>query len=225
MLTEPAAVALLYTASLSGRLELLPKLMTRIRQERTGPTLLVDLGRSCAPDAWICDATGGRGMLVAMDAMGYDAFHIGPGDALYTQPAIVEQLRGVILTPLAAGPWSGVARRSGMVFRFAARVDSVPPNAEPADLTIALRLGKYAAADVEADGERRMLTLDGGWTSADPLLGRLDIALLPETPYIRVVSQAQLAIRDDLTLDPTISSVIEFVESEARFAERKRGST
>src|SRR5713226_1788509 len=105
MLTEPAAVALLYTASLGGRLELLPRLMTRIRQERTRPTLLVDLGRSCAPGTWICDATGGRGMLVAMDAMGYDAFHIGPGDLLYMQPAMVNQLRQIILTPLAAGPW------------------------------------------------------------------------------------------------------------------------
>ena len=225
MLTEATNVALLYTASLGGRLALLPKLMTRIRQERTGPTLLVDLGRACVEGAWICDATDGRGMLVAMDAMGYDAFHIGPGDALYSQPALVEQMRGHIMTPFAAGPWSGVARRSGVVFRFAARFDVIPPNAEPADLTIALQFGKYPRADVEADGERRMLTLDAGATGDEPLLGRLDMALLPESPYIRIVSQASLAIPDDLMPDPTISSVIEFVESEARFAERKRGPT
>lgn len=225
MLTEPATVALLYTASLGGRLSLLPKLMTRIRQERTGPTLLVDLGHSCAEGAWICDATDGRGMLVAMDAMGYDAFHIGPGDSLYSRPALVEQMRGVIMTPLAAGPWSGVAHRSGMVFRFAARFDVVPPNAEPADLIIALQFGKYPRADVEVDVERRMLALDGGWTGNEPLLGRLDMALLPEPPYIRIISQARLAIPEDLMPDPTISSVIEFVESEARFVERKRGPT
>src|SRR5512142_2385980 len=109
MLTEPTPVSLLYTAALEGRLALLPRLLTRIKQERAaihGIPLLVDLGRSCTADAWICEATGGRGMLVAMDAMGYDAFHIGPQDMLYTQPAAVDQLRAVIQTPLAAGPWT-----------------------------------------------------------------------------------------------------------------------
>src|SRR5689334_19491361 len=110
MLTEPLQVAVLYTAALSGQLHLLPRLMTRIRQERynsPGPSLLVDLGRSCISTTWICEVTDGRGMLVAMDGMGYDAFHIGAADPLYLQPATVMQLREVLLTPLAAGPWSG----------------------------------------------------------------------------------------------------------------------
>src|SRR5438105_12565829 len=130
MLTEPTMVALLYTASLAGRLDLLPRLMTRIRQERTGHTLLVDLGRACLPGTAICEATDGRGMLVAMDAMGYDAFHIGPADPLYTQPATVETLRHVIGTAFAAGPWWGTSTRKGMVFRFAARPDVGPLNEE-----------------------------------------------------------------------------------------------
>src|SRR5258708_23856682 len=105
MLPEPTTGMLLYTASLGGRVELLPRLMTRIPQERlahTGPALLVDLGRSCDGASWICEATDGRGMLVAMDAMGYDVFHIGASDALYSQPAVVQQLRAVFNTPLAA---------------------------------------------------------------------------------------------------------------------------
>jgi hypothetical protein len=226
VLTEPTNVMLLYTASLAGRLDLLPRLFTRVRQERvghTGPALLIDLGRSCMPGTWICDVTDGRGMLVAMDAMGYDAFHIGPADPLYSQPATVQALRQAINTQFAAGPWASTVTRQGMIYRFAARLDVIPPHAEPADLTVTLQLGQYPRADVETDGERRLLAFDAGWTSLDPLLGRLDIALLPEPPYISVVSQAQLSISDTLMPDPTVSSIIEFVESEARYAEGKRG--
>src|SRR5260221_3646119 len=190
MLTEPTTVMLLYTAALGGRVDLLPRLMTRIRQERlahTGPALLVDLGCSCDGTSWICEATDGRGMLVAMDAMGYDAFHIGAADALYSQPAVVQQLRSVINTPLAAGPWFGKATRKGLVFQFAARLEvmlNTLGEGEPADrpdLLIALQLGQYPRADVESDGDTRLLTLDAGLAAGtERWLGRLAMALLPE---------------------------------------------
>jgi hypothetical protein len=219
---DATAVRLLYTAALEGRLTFLPRLFTRIRQERAsapGITLLADLGRSCAPGIRICDVTGGRAMLVAMDAMGYDVFHIGPQDMLYTQPVVVEQLRGVIQTRLAAGPWTGTVRRAGKVFVFANSLNVW----EPADLTIALRLGDQPVTEAAWDGARRTLFLDAGWTASEPLLGRLDMVLMPESPYIEITSQAQLSFPPDLLPDPTIMGVIEFVESEAHQAEQKRG--
>jgi hypothetical protein len=227
MLIESTSLVILYTAALNGRLEFLPKLMTRIRQERAaalGPTVLVDLGKSCAAGTWICDTTDGRGMLVAMDAMGYDAFHIGSADPLYTQPGIVQGLRSVLNTPIAAGPWDGVSRRKGLVISLSARVDQRPQLAEPADLHIVLQLGKYERADVDFDGQTRLLMLDGGWTDNEILLGKLDVALLPDDPYIRVVSQSRLDLPTNLMPDPSITGIIEFVESEAHQAERKRGT-
>ncbi len=216
------AVTLLYTAALDGRLELLPRLFTRIRQERAtvkGITLLVDLGRSCVPGTWICDATGGRGMLVSMDAMGYDAFHLGPQDMLYTQPALVQALRSVILTPFAAGPWVAKVQRAGMTFVFASTLDSN----EQADLTVALRLSDSDQVEASWSGTRRTLLLDPGWLEPEPLLGRLDLVLLAEPPYIAVERRTQLVLPSDLPPDPSMAGVIEFVESEARYAERKRG--
>lgn len=223
MLDTP--VTLMYTAALEGRLELLPMLFTRIREERatiSGIPLLVDLGRSCAPTAWLCDATEGRGMLVAMDAMGYDAFHIGPQDMLYTRPMEVEQLRGVMLTQLAAGPWRAVVTRKEHTFVFANALD-VRALTKPPDLIIALRLSDTPRAEASGDETARKLFFDAGWTESEPLLGRLDMVLMQEPPYIEIIDQRQLTLPTDLLPDPTIAGVIEFVESEARYAQRKRG--
>jgi hypothetical protein len=209
---------------LDGRLPILPFLFTRLRQERAteGQTLLVDLGRSCQPGAWICDTTGGRGMLVAMDAMGYDAFHIGPLDALYTQPALVQQIRQVIATPLAAGPWFARVVRKGRTFVLYNA--AATPRTEPADLLVALRLSGGGQVQAAWQGSRRLLLLDSELVEGSPVLGRVDIVLLAEPPYIRLVDRAVLTIPADLPPDPTIAGVIEFVENEARYAERKRGN-
>lgn len=216
-------ITLLYTASLNGQLDLLPRLFTGIRHERTtaaGPVFLVDLGRSCVPDTWICEATGSRGMLVAMDAMGYDAFHVGPKDPLYTQPAMVQQLRDVILTPLAAGPWQGKATRQDVTVIFMNAVNTQMP--EPADLVVALRYSSTPQIETAYYRDRRTLLLDPG--RDEPTFGRLDMVLTDEPPYILIEKHLMLPLPHDAIADPTISSVIEFVESEARYAERKRGS-
>src|SRR5438128_2120399 len=134
--TPTTRIKLLYTAALEGRLSLLPMLFTRIRQERhepAGPVLLVDLGRACVPGMWICDVTEGKAMLVAMDAIGYDAFHLGPRDPLYSQPGTVQELRGMLLTSFAAGPWMARVTRNEQAFIFASRADVAR---EQADLTV-----------------------------------------------------------------------------------------
>jgi hypothetical protein len=224
MLEQDTAITLIYTAALEGRIALLPTLFTRIKQERHPDpiSLLVDLGRSCAPDTWICEATEGRGMLVAMDAMGYDAFHIGPQDALYTQPALVQQIRQIIATPLAAGPWLGKVTRKGLTFVMA-NAAALSPRTESADLTIGLRFSDQARLEITADPRQRILWLDGGTPAQTPLIGRVDVRLLPDTPFIEIIEHKLLDLPDDLPPDPTISGAIEFVESEARYALKKRG--
>ncbi len=160
-------------------------------------------------------------MLVAMDAMGYDAFHIGPEDFLYTQPAVVQQLRTVIQTQLAAGPWKSIVNRAEKVFVFA----NTLAVQDQADLIVALRLSRLARMEAAWRESRRTLFFDPGWQNPEPLLGRLDVVLRPEAPYIDAAEPLQLALSPDLLPDPTMTSVVEFVESEARYAERKRGQT
>ncbi len=86
---------ILYTANLRGKLELLPRLHTFIKQLKALPivdesdvmlcavqppipprTVLLDLGNACDSAVWHCAATEGRSMLIALDAMGYDAANV-----------------------------------------------------------------------------------------------------------------------------------------------------
>jgi hypothetical protein len=221
---KPTPIRVLYTAALEGRLSLLPRLFTRIKQERTGtaiPTLLVDLGRACAAGTWLCNATEGRGMLVAMDAMGYDAFHIGGLDPLYSQPALVQQLRRSITTPLAAGPWTGNITRLGLTFVLA-NATALAALAEPADLTLGLHLSHEMRIQPLCEDQRRVLWLDSGLPTTSPAFGRVDVTLHPGAPLVEVTNHRLLNIPEDTLPDPTIAGVIEFVESEARYALKKR---
>ena len=83
-----------YTCDLRGDLDALPRMQTFLRQLKAlygedavrvcaddpappgGRFLLLDIGGSCAPDVWHCDASGGRSMPVALDGMGYHAINV-----------------------------------------------------------------------------------------------------------------------------------------------------
>lgn len=67
---------ILYTEHLRGDLRLLPRLATFLRRLRTADTFLIDLGASCTPEVWPCGITGGRAVLVVLDAIGYDAANV-----------------------------------------------------------------------------------------------------------------------------------------------------
>ena len=76
---KPLSLTLFYTANIAGDLALLPRLFTFLLQLRTDarrPTLLLDLGGSCADEVWHCRVTGGRSTLIALDAMGYHAANV-----------------------------------------------------------------------------------------------------------------------------------------------------
>lgn len=74
---------LLYTASLNGQIELLPRLYTFLRTLRSEfqPALVIDLGDACAADVWHCADTDGRSMLIVLDGMGYTAANARALDA------------------------------------------------------------------------------------------------------------------------------------------------
>lgn len=230
MIERTQPVSILYTASLNGQIERLPRLFTQIKLERAAAperaVFLVDLGQSCRDDIWPCRATGGRAMLVAMDAMGYDAFHIGALDMLYAQPALVNQLRQIVVTRFAAGPWHVDVKRRDVLIRLT-NAQQLEPEAvrdvNGADVIVGLRLAESADVRVQHASGVRIVWLQGAASEGEDTLalGRVDVTLTPDAPFITLDSSTRLRSEGDYAPDPTISGVIDFVLSEARAAGKR----
>lgn len=222
----PNRLTVLYTACLRGRLAELPRLYTMIKHTRAelqGPSILLDLGESCASDEWLCQATAGRVLLVAMDSMGYDAFYLDRADPLVSDPLTFRKLQEVILTPLVTDANSlTLTKHAPDGGRWALRLmGSDSPDREttivPDDetLTIGLRRAVPTAESTFFDSARHMVYLTDQWDALQ--VGQLELALNEG----RITAHTYFVLTPDVPPDPTISSVVEFVAAEARYASRR----
>jgi hypothetical protein len=215
-------LVILYTANLRGDLDLLPRLYTFIRQLKNQTadlehdvmicmvepvsyrTLLLDLGDSCAPGVWHCHATGGRSTLIVMDAMGYDAANV-TGFLTAEGRARLEGNVSVGLVDVAH-TW-----QDDDVFITNGSRRGEPPS-RPYRIHIAL---------TPATATR----LDGSTLHLAPVnVGQVGMAQVAS-----IGGNLTLAAHDVFDLpaktppDPTIAATVEFVVSEARQYERKKG--
>jgi hypothetical protein len=224
----PDRLTVLYTACLRGRLGALPRLFTLIKRERAtvrGPVILLDLGESCSPDVWLCNASDGRAALAAMDSMGYDACYIDHADPLASDPLTFGKLQEVIVTPLVTetspvtltkqspGTASWQLRLIGGETPF----QPGPTISGDALLTIRLRRTVPTAESTRYDSVRYTLQLTDQWDILQ--VGRLELALTEG----RIAAHTRQTLAPDVSPDPTISSVVEFVAAEAQSAARRRG--
>ncbi len=222
----PSIITILYTVSLRGQLELLPSLFTRIKRERAvapGVVLLVDLGESCIPNHWLCDATAGRALFVAMDSMGYDAFYLDNADPLYGDAITLGKLRSILLTPIVTDSQSVLLTKrdvtgQSLALRLMGAAEMLPEPDTTVSATLRLKRGMHSASHVEAVNGQPLLVVEE--SGADGMLGRLTVALTDDPPFRVITDQQQLTAEGPP--DPTISSVVEFVESEARYASRNQ---
>ena len=209
-------LSILYTGNLRGNLDLLPRLFTFLRTLRAQAQrfeddtnvdvcalqpparrlLLVDVGDSCSADVWHCAVTGGRSILMVLDAMGYDAVQVS--GMLTTearaqldgavQLALVDVDGGLALPDLhvtaAAEPGY-----SGLQFVLQAREDAVLDDKRlyPARLQ---------------PGEVGILHIAAG------------------TP--RLSAHHRFPLPATTPPDPTIAGTVDFVLSEARSLQKRR---
>jgi len=222
----PERLTVLYTACLHGRLGALPRLYTLLKRERAalrGPAITLDLGESCTPDIWLCNATGGRAALVAMDSMGYDAYYINHADPLASDPVTFGKLQEVIVTPLVTDdqPVTITKRMPGSAswhVRLAGTESADEPEMAADELIIRLRCAVPTAKSTRYDSARRTLYLTDQWDILQ--VGRLELALAEG----RIAVHTHQVLAPDLPPDPTITSVVDFVAAEAQYASR-RGKT
>jgi hypothetical protein len=211
--SEPETITFLATAHLSGELALLPRLFTLIRRERSaarGPTVLFDLGDTCAVEVWVCRATMGRAPFLVLDSMGYDGAVIGGPEQAPIPPSSLRLLAGQLLMPVIIWGRPRTLANGGVTFTVAAGNPVALP--EPPVLVI--------------DRSTRALPLPG---SSPPVLGDVAQGCLQcvdvAWPAWTVREARLLAVDDDTPADPTIAAVVALVEEEARqFAQSQGGS-
>ncbi len=212
-------LTIFYTGNLRGQIEILPHLHTFIRElgrgriddddevmlcavqpPTPGQTLLLDLGDSCAADAWHCAATGGRSVLLGLDAMGYHAANV---EGLLTAEArarLADNFLSVALVD-AAQSWQSedvvVSYKGG----FETRPYSLHISFEPA---------------LKTTLEKRRLRLA---SVSGPQVGMARVSGLPAAPTLAAAAVFDLPA--NTPPDPTIAGAVDFVLSEARLFARR----
>ncbi len=203
---KPLDLIVFYTHNLRGDLDLLPRLYTLIHKLKSAPyegrKLLVDLGDSCSPDVWHCDATGGRSTLIVMDAMGYDAanasgFLTAEGRA---------KLEGNVSVGMVAGEHS--FERDRIVFTCQPQTDS-----ELFQISLAAAEENRVEGSVLFLGGIRPETVGMAWVKFGE----------DGKPHLFSQDKAGFGLYPAILPDPTIAATVEFVVSEARRYERKKG--
>jgi hypothetical protein len=231
-------LTLLYTHGLRGDLEALPKLYSFLRQlkayytseevvqvcaldpaETPGRVLLLDLGENCAPDVWHCAVSGGRSTLVVLDGMGYDAARtenapekeakMGEGVRLALVDAQTPRMIEDVLITVSPSPLQTQAQ--GLLSplpRSGERGENTPAYTlnivlAPAETTRldGNMLSLAVVSGVAQVGAARLARVVEGWTLTGQEIHELPRRILP---------------------DPTIAASVDFVLSEARYAQKRQ---
>ncbi|MCD4685391.1 MAG: hypothetical protein K8S97_05605 [Anaerolineae bacterium] len=216
-MTEISSITVLYTANLRGALHLLPQLSTLIqgvRRVAEGPVFLLDLGDTCAKDAWVCQATQGRAPFLVLDSMGYDAAVIGGNEQVPIPPSALRQLvqHNDMVMPVIIWQRPKTLTKRGVQFTVLPGI--VAANATSSNEAPALRIDRGAATLPDVGSSHPVL----GDVPQGHLAG-IDIAW----PAWTVQHAKLLALEATIPIDPSIAAVVELVESEARQQAQKHG--
>jgi hypothetical protein len=169
-----------------------------------GRVLLLDLGDSCAPDVWHCQVSGGRSTLVMLDGMGYEAARADGAAEL--QAKMGEGVRLALVDEAAPREIEGVLMTAGNDRGgFQTRPYNLVIDLTPADETRldGDRLALARLDSPEKVGVAQLTQIIGRW-----MLTNREIHELPRR----------------IAPDPTIAASVDFVLSEARYAQKRRAS-
>ncbi len=204
---KPLGLTLLYTSNIRGDIPMLPRLYTfmqRLKPARRQGCLLLDLGHACAAEVWHCRLTQGRSTLIVLDGMGYHAANV-------------------------AGTLDPISRRKVAAQMTMALVDDsqdwhyqIPPVTDrgitatlrPQDPSARLQICLSPAAATKVQDNILYL---GDVRARQIGRVRLDLHPLP-----RLVAAAVHDLPPHTPANPSLAAAVEFVESEARYYQRKR---
>ncbi len=216
-------LTIIYTHNLRGDLDVLPRLYNFQRQlkalyaedvvqvcaddpaQAPGRVLLLDLGESCADDVWHCTVTNGRSTLVALDGMGYDAARVSDAAALRAKMgdgvrmALVDETHPHTIEDVviaATEHEEGLETHSYSLHILMGAAETTRLEGEQLSLA-----GLNGSQQV---GVARLTQIVGRWTLTAYEIHNLPRRTLP---------------------DPTIAASVDFVISEARYAQKRQKSS
>lgn len=212
-------LTILYTHNLRGDLDVLPRLYNFQRQLKAlyseavvqvcaddpaaapGRVLLLDLGESCAPDVWHCDVTGGRSTLVLLDGMGYNAARVSDAPFLRAKMgdgvsmALVDEAKPHVIEDVIIA-----TRDEATSAPYTLRIVLAASETTRLDGHTLHLAGLNSSQQV---GTARLAFIVGRWTLTGDEIHELPKRTLP---------------------DPTITGSVDFVISEARYAQKRQKS-
>ncbi len=195
-----------YTGDLRGDLDILPRLYTLLKSLRArvteGRTLYVDIGGACVADVWHCDISGGRSMVIVLDGMGCAAANVSSSIddesrakmGDNTVIALVDAAHDHVVDELAFTLTPPAQVEIG-VLAIVLAPDTITALRDQILRLGAVRAGQIGMASVENVDQRWGLT-----------------------------SYAVHDLPANTPPDPTITAAVDFVLSEARYTQKRRGN-
>lgn len=187
---------------------MLPRLYTFIqtlKPEKRQGTLFLDLGNACADDVWHCNITRGRSTLIVLDGMGFycvnidgalDPMNRAKTEEVVTMGLVDQSHDWTYHIPPVTDPSIRVAVNPIVDEILRLQIDLTP-----ADTTY-IEHGILRLADVSA-GQVGVVTVDLQGTAT-------------------ITSTAVHDLPAGTPPNPTIVASVEFVESEARYFQKKQ---
>jgi hypothetical protein len=222
-------LTLLYTARLRGQLDRLPRLFATIRQaqaqarqaDREGDTAttLIDLGESCAPEVWECQATEGRAGLVVLDMMGYAAVCLSAPETRRMGMQAAARLQAQVALAVCGSPpgWPEAATWRVGDWQLALVAEGAPESALPPDAHLIVR--RLDSGETRLEPAVRTLWLAPPEAGETPQLGRVRIGFDADRQPVTLAVLAPLPT-GSARPDATVAAAVEFVRDEARHYQR-----
>lgn len=199
---KPLSLTLLYTSHLGGDIRLLPRLYTfiqRLKPARRQGVLLFDLGHACADEVWHCRLTQGRSMLIALDGMGFHAANVAGADGRQVE---AQMTMGLVDE---GQDWS---------YHIPPVIDrSITATVGPGDSAARLQICLSAADETRIQGNVLYL---GDVRAGQVGLVRVDLHSAP-----RIIASGVHDMPAGTLPNPSLAATVEFVESEARYLQKK----
>ena len=200
-------LTILYTANIQGELDLLPRLyghISRLKRGYEGRVLLLDAGNACADEAWHCEITGGRSTLLVLDAMGY---HAANASGFLTEEGR-DKLADNLLKMAVIGQGDHWLEKDVLV-----TIGDVTP-AQSHDMHIIL------APDETTSLESRTLRLAA---VEQGQVGIVQVSSADGNGRLAITEYTVEMLPVGILPDPTIAATVDFVLSEARYIQKRRG--